>query len=185
MVLKVSINLPGDTVITFEADEPQLCREVLAVALKELPRDILRLHGDGVAAVEAPAPENGTSGAGSAVQAAKPEPPSEVASSPAAKRRAAEVAFGRFCLSLAPMGDMRRTVAAAEGARRYLGAASVSGEDLGHLFDLAGWMRPTDFLQTLRNAARSKFGWVERVPGKSGHYAVTSQGRAQVIGTTA
>ena len=184
MVLKVSINLPGDTVITFEADEPQLCREVLAVALKELPRDILRLHGDGVAAVEAPVPENGTSGAGSPVPAGEPEPVAGVASSSAANRRAAEVAFGRFCLSIAPMGDMRRTVVAAEGARRYLGAASVSGEELGHLFDLAGWMRPTDFLQTLRNAARRKFGWVERVPGKSGHYTVTPQGRATVMATT-
>ncbi len=185
MVLKVSINLPGDTVITFEADEPQLCREVLAVALKELPRDILRLHGDGVAAVEAPAPENGTSGAGPAVHAEEPEPPSEVASSQAANRRAAEVAFGRFCLSIAPMGDMRRTVVAAEGARRYLGTVSVSGKELGQLFDLAGWTRPADFLQTLRNAARSKFGWLERVPGKSGYYIVTSKGRAQVIGAAA
>ena len=77
---------------------------------------------------------------------------------------------------------MRRTVVAAEGAKRYLGAASVSGEDLGRLFDLAGWMRPADFLQTLRNAARNKFGWLERVPGKPGHYVVTAQGRALVIG---
>ena len=183
MVLKVSINLPGDTVITFEADEPGLCREVLDVALKELPRDILRLGANNAATEEAPATEGGTSDARAAVQAAAPEPVDELEPPTAATSRGAEDAFGRFCRSIAPMGDMRRTIVAAEGAKRYLGAASVSGESLGRLFDLAGWMRPADFPQTLRNAARNKFGWLERVPGKPGHYVVTPQGRAKVIDT--
>ena len=155
------------------------------MALKELPRHILGLRIDGVDTQVTPAPENGTSVAAASAAVVASLPEAAAGSSPDANRRAAEVAFGRFCLSMAPMGDMRRIVVAAEGARRYLGAVSVSGEELGQLFDLAGWMRPTDFLQTLRNAARAKFGWLERVPGKRGHYVVTSQGRAQVIGNTA
>ena len=38
MALRVSINLPGDTVITLEADEPGLWREVVDAVLKELPQ---------------------------------------------------------------------------------------------------------------------------------------------------
>ena len=183
MALKVSISLPGDTVITLEADEPGLSREVLDAALKEFARDIVRLRTNGAAVEGTPATGNGTSGGGPAAQVAAPEPVEDTGPPPDATGRAAEEAFGRFCRRIVPTGDMRRTVVAAEGARRYLDAASVSGEDLGRLFDLAGWMRPADFLQTLRNAARTKFGWLERVPGKPGHYVVTSQGRAKVIGT--
>jgi hypothetical protein len=72
---------------------------------------------------------------------------------------------------------MRRVVVAAEGASRFLGYQSVSAEELGRLFDLAGWQRPHSFVQTLRNAARSKFRWLERVPGRSGQYKVTDLGR--------
>ncbi len=192
MALRVSINLPGDTVITLEADEPGLWREVVDAVLKELPREILRLSANGASPKEAPLTANGASVGGPGAMVAAPAPGpvpgsvpgsvEEAESPPAATSRAAEEAFGRFCRRIAPTGDMRRTVVAAEGAKRYLGAASVSGEDLGRLFDLAGWMRPADFLQTLRNAARNKFGWLERVPGKPGHYIVTAQGRALVIG---
>ena len=190
MALRVSINLPGDTVITLEADEPGLWREVVDAVLKELPQEILRLSANGAAPKETPLTTNGASVGSPGAMVAAPGPTpgpvpgsvDEAESPPAATGRAAEEAFGRFCRRIAPTGDMRRTVVAAEGAKRYLGAASVAGEDLGRLFDLAGWMRPADFLQTLRNAARNKFGWVERVPGRSGHYVVTAQGRAAVIG---
>ena len=183
MALRVSINLPGDTVIILEADEPGLWREVVDAALKDLPREILRLSTNGAASKEAPVTANGTPGGNPGALVSAPGPVEEAESPPTATGRAAEEAFGRFCRRMAPTGDMRRTVVAAEGAKRYLGAASVSGEDLGRLFDLAGWMRLADFLQTLRNAARNKFGWLERVPGKPGHYVVTAQGRAEVIGT--
>lgn len=186
MALRVSINLPGETVITLEADEPGLWREVVDAVLKELPREILRLSANGASPKEAPLTANGASVGSPRALVDAPGPGlgsvDEAESPPAATGPAAEEAFGRFCRRIAPTGDMRRTVVAAEGAKRYLGAASVSGEDLGRLFDLAGWMRPADFLQTLRNAARNKFGWLERVPGKPGHYIVTAQGRALVIG---
>ena len=164
MALKVSINLPGDTVITFEADDPQTCREVLHAAIKELPRDILRMSANGEAVEEDSPTKNGAQDAGvpAPVAETKPAhpPEDEADSQPASDLRPEEEAFRRFCHSTSATGDMRRAIVSAEGARRYLGASSVSGEDLGPLFDLAGWMRPPDLLQTLRNAARTKSaGW--------------------------
>ena len=81
-----------------------------------------------------------------------------------------------------PMGDMRRVVVAAEGATRFFRADGVNAEELGELFDLAGWRRANSFTQTLRNAARSKFGWLERVPGRAGCYAPTDLGREVTLG---
>jgi hypothetical protein len=89
----------------------------------------------------------------------------------------AQQEFVAFCQNASPLGDMRRVVVAAEGASRFLGHQSVNAEELGRLFDLAGWQRPHSFVQTLRNAARSKFRWLERVPGRSGQYKVTDLGR--------
>jgi hypothetical protein len=92
-----------------------------------------------------------------------------------------EQAFMDFCRAANPLGDMRRVVVAAEGASRYLAMDGVDAEALGRLFDLAGWPRAHNFVQTLRNAARSKFGWLERVPGKAGHYTVTDLGRSTAL----
>ena len=77
---------------------------------------------------------------------------------------------------------MRRVVVAIEGARRFLNLEGVDAQELGRLFDLASWRRPPNFVQTLRNAARSKFRWLERIPGRSGHYTVTELGRSTVVG---
>ena len=90
--------------------------------------------------------------------------------------------FTVFCQALNPMGDMRRVVVAAEGATRFFKADGVNAEELGELFDLAGWRRANSFAQTLRNAARSKFGWLERVPGRAGCYAPTDLGRSVTLG---
>jgi hypothetical protein len=89
--------------------------------------------------------------------------------------------FVAFCQRANPMGDMRRVVVAAEGAGLYLGHESVNSEELGRLFDLIGWQRPHSFVQTLRNSARSKFRWLERVPGRSGQYRVTDLGRRTAL----
>lgn len=89
--------------------------------------------------------------------------------------------YTAFCQSLNPMGDMRRVVVAAEAASRFFGLEGVSADDLGELFDLAGWRRANSFTQTLRNAARSKFGWLERIPGRSGRYAATDLGRSTTL----
>ena len=93
-----------------------------------------------------------------------------------------EQAFVDFCRAANPLGDMRRVVVAAEGASRYLAMEGVDAEALGSLFDIVGWPRAHNFVQTLRNAARSKFGWLERIPGRAGHYSVTDLGRATALG---
>ena len=93
-----------------------------------------------------------------------------------------EQAFIDFCREANPLGDMRRVVVAAEGASRYLGMSGVDAQGLGHLFNLAGWPQAHNFTQTLRNSARSKFRWLERVPGRSGYYAVTDLGRKTALG---
>jgi hypothetical protein len=92
-----------------------------------------------------------------------------------------ESSFAEFCRSANPMGDMRRVVVASEGASRILGMPSVDAEDLAWLFDLAGWRRAQNFTQTLRNAARDKFRWLERVPGRAGKYAATELGRSVTL----
>ena len=91
--------------------------------------------------------------------------------------------FTVFCQSANPMGDMRRVVVAAEGASRFFNTDGVNAEELGELFDLAGWRRANSFTQTLRNSARTKFGWLERVPGRSGRYAPTDRGRSETLGS--
>ena len=92
------------------------------------------------------------------------------------------VDFTAFCRAADPMGDMRKVVVAAEGAKRHLGMASVDAWELGHLFDIAGWTRPHSFAQTLRNAARQKFRWLEKVPGRQGRYTATEEGLSTVLG---
>ena len=89
--------------------------------------------------------------------------------------------FTEFCRDAAPLGDMRRVVVAAEGASRHFSVDGINAEELGWLFDLAGWRRPGNFTQTLRNAARSKFGWLERIPGRSGRYAATPLGLSKTL----
>ena len=87
-----------------------------------------------------------------------------------------ELQFIEFCRGCNPVGDMRRVVVAAEGAQRFLGVSSVDQHALDGLFALAGWPRPHSLVQTLRNAARAKFQWLERVPGRLGFYTVTDTG---------
>ena len=90
--------------------------------------------------------------------------------------------FIAFCQRVSPLGDMRRVVVAAEAAARHLAVPSVDPDELERLFTLAGWPLPHSFVQTLRNAARTKFRWLERIPGKPGHYRVTDTGRSIVLG---
>ncbi len=85
--------------------------------------------------------------------------------------------FIQFCRTVNPLGDMRKVVVAAEGAERFLQVDGVDADELSRLFELAGWTQPHSFTQTLRNAARSKFRWIERLPGRNGRYWVTERGK--------
>lgn len=162
-------------------------------------------ESNGVSAIEVPGRESGGT---DAQNPAGPEPPPRSASEPGGPSEpasavlrsggekasphqndapvknppeAGESGFIDFCRSANPMGDMRRVVVAAEGASRFLGTATVDADELGRLFDLVAWSRPHSFTQTLRNAARSKFRWLERIPGRSGHYTVTDLGRTTAL----
>lgn len=86
--------------------------------------------------------------------------------------------FAAFCQGINPTGNMRRAVVAAEAANRFFGLTGVTADEMIELFDLVGWPRPRDLTQTIRNAARSKFGWLERIPGRAGLYAATELGRS-------
>ena len=93
-----------------------------------------------------------------------------------------ELEFMAFCQRVNPLGDMRKVVVAAEAAHRYLNVNSVDPDELERLFNLVGWPIPHSFVQTLRNSARTKFRWLERIPGRPGHYKVTTTGRSIVLG---
>jgi hypothetical protein len=97
----------------------------------------------------------------------------------------AEQEFVGFCQKVSPLGDMRRVVVAAEASARFLHTDSVDPDELARLFTLAHWPLPHSFVQTLRNAARTKFRWLERIPGRPGHYRVTNTGRSIVLGESA
>ena len=82
-MVKVSISLPNNTQITFESDEAEVLREIVSMALRDLPRDLMQAPtaSDGQPANESPADasaEISTSVAGAALSAAaapEPEPP--------------------------------------------------------------------------------------------------------------
>jgi hypothetical protein len=205
---KVSISLPNNAQITLEFEESEILREVVGLALRDLPRELMR---------PAPADENNTgngatekstsvaaSALAAATMTAEPEPPVEpgppaatapskapaeptigdgngAAMPPEFLSESGRAAFTEFCQNANPLGDMRRVVVAAEGASRHFGVDGVNAEELGWLFDVAGWRKPGNFTQTLRNAARSKFGWLERIPGRSGRYAATTLGLSKTL----
>jgi len=175
-MVKVSIILPNKAQISFESEEPEVIHEIVGIVLRDLPRELMQaqLPVDGI--LDQPiAAEKGSSVSRPAASHRR-RPPKGVA--PAGGERA----FTEFCRSANPLGDMRRVVVAAEGARRSLDLDSVDTTDLERLFDLAGWRRPHSFIQTLRNAARGKFRWLERVPGRAGRYAATDLGRSVTLG---
>lgn len=114
--------------------------------------------------------------------AAAPAPPPAPVFSPSTPDEHEYIAF---CQRVNPLGDMRRVVVAAEAADRHLNVRSVDPDELERLFTLAGWPIPHSFVQTLRNAARTKFRWLERISGQAGHYRVTDTGRSIVLGENA
>ena len=165
--MKAHVSMPNGITISLESTEPEEVSSLVAAALKELP----------VALLQVPSPQENVSATplkGKSViyglpQALEATDPSNVE------------AFKSFCQRLAPVGDMRRLIVAAEGARRFLGMGRVSPAELEKLFDYAGWPVPPNLVQTLRNAARNSFGWMERVAGRQGYYTVSTKGVQAVI----
>ena len=206
-MVKVSITLPNNAQITFEAEEPEVLHEIVGMVLRDLPRDLMQasgqVNGQGEHHSE-PLPVNGKASAPTEttsdiaispesveVEAVDPEAVAaginsgengQTAATALTPSTAAEARFIEFCNTANPLGDMRRVVVAAQAAHQILNVASVDAQELGRLIELAGWPGPHSIVQTLRNAARSKFRWLERVPGRSGYYTVTEVGRSIALG---
>ncbi len=159
-MLKVTITFPSGVTITLETTEEDTYGEVIASTREYLSTDGIAPSTNG--SQSKPVIQEEPSSNGNGHLASRPE-------------------FLEFCQLMAPSGDMRRVVVAAEGAKRFLGMDRISSQELGPLFDFLQWQRPKDFVQTLRNAGRSAFQWLERSPGNSGYYSVTDQGRREII----
>ena len=170
--MKVSVHLPNGMVIMVEASDASLARQMVRIALKELPGELVQ--------ISPPAQPSVSEEMRTAVPQEPPSAPEAEGVVGGEFLGAASEELAQFCRGLAPMGDMRRTVVAAMGADRYLELKGVSPLELRQLFDLVEWPQPRNFIQTLRNAARSKFRWLERVPGRPGYYSATPKGAAAV-----
>ena len=207
-MVKVSISLPNNTQITFESEESEVLHEIVALALRELPRDLMQTGKSNVGDASTEKGKDDAKSTLSKTSSTEPLPsPGLKMTKPKSKQLTAttapasssnqttadsyippeflsptrRTAFEAFCQQAQPLGDMRRVVVATEGATRHFGVDGVSASDLEWLFDVVGWRRPGNFIQTLRNAARSKFGWMERIPGRSGRYAATPLGVSKTI----
>ena len=210
-MVKISISLPNNAQITFESEESEVLREIISLALRDLPRNLMETSTSNVPGI---ATKKGKSNGESSLpnpfsteptpiytsKEIEPEsqpnvtaiPPKSISSLTKTESSVAHeflsnsdcTDFEAFCKDVNPLGDMRRVVVAAAGAMRYFGVDGVNAADLEWLFDAAGWRKPGDFTQTLRNAARTKFGWLERIPGRSGRYAATPIGLSKTISIT-
>jgi hypothetical protein len=184
MALKISVTLPNGVVIAVEADESHTYDSLAGIALRELPSRLSTPQGAAASSVVQQVQQAMT---------ASPETSIPATSSQVQKRAEPLTMtleekgedweqFRKFCKQTNPLGDMRRVVVAAEGARIHLSMESVSTKELASLFETLGWTHPRNLVQTLRNSARSIFRWMERVPGRRGFYTVTDKGRQIVLG---
>ncbi len=186
-MLKISITLPSGAEIICEASEPSLCNKMLDMVLKDLPGGLMSNgqkdhHATSVTSVTV----DGNADSLSDLSGVQPEHSNGVSASDAESKvpsSPSESEFAEYCRSVAPVGDMRRVVLAAWAANHFLGTSSISDNELSNLFHLVGWRKPESFIQTLRNAARSKFRWMERIPGRSGYYCATDAGIRAVVPT--
>ena len=186
MLAKVLRELPGDLVFSPMSRRDQVYQphpvgvvsELDAPALSGADMEEASLLGEAMEA-QPDTPQNGSPAGLERYRDSFT--PDRVKAQQAAYSAAAELAFVQFCQSVNPMGDMRKVVVAIEGADRFLQMTSVDEQELQTLFERVGWRQPNSFPQTLRNAARSTFRWLERVPGRAGHYTVTDLGRTTIL----
>ena len=177
MALKISVTLPDGTAVVLESEEPDSYSSLAMMVLRELRTQSISAPAQ--AGTPLALPREASFGPGEAVQGQGAE---QGRGDIDLQAHAGWDEFQRFCLRASPLGDMRRVVVTAEGARLYLGMEAVSPGELASIFDALGWTMPASFVQALRNAARSIFRWLERVPGRRSYYTVTSKGRDVVLG---
>src|SRR5918999_5080539 len=136
-MVKVSITLPNNAQITFESEEPEVIQQVVGMVLRDLPRDLMRSTpevapdvNEANGSAERPAASKKVNGVVNGEAAGRKAPSVQEASQAKGSLNEAERAFVEFCQSVNPLGDMRRVVVAAEGARRFLNVVSVDAEEL-------------------------------------------------------
>lgn len=182
MALKISVTLPDGTAVVLESEEPDSYSSLATMVLRELKTQGVTAPVTLASGTPSAAPfeaSSKTSGLGRAAQEQREEGGGGTLD---LRAHAGWDEFQRFCMRANPLGDMRRVVVAAEAARLYLGMEAVSPRELTAIFETLGWTMPASFVQALRNAARSIFRWLERVPGRRSYYIVTSKGRDVVLG---
>ena len=74
-----------------------------------------------------------------------------------------------------PRNDMERVTVLAYYAKEYRDIPEVSEDELSPLFNEVGGQLPKAVMQTLRNAARKKYSYLES-SGKKGYYRITNTG---------
>ena len=74
-----------------------------------------------------------------------------------------------------PRNDMERITVLGYYAKEYRSIPEVSESELAPLFNEVGGQLPKDIMQTLRNAARKKYSYLEST-GRKGYYRITNIG---------
>ena len=183
-MLKLNISYPNGVVVSLECNDPNTYPDLMS-SLKHYLNPGDAANSALAASAEAPtvSPSNN--------MAFDPQPPlrpANVADAqllPKVQRTADDIynnpKFFDFCKSLNPSSDMKRVIVAAEGAKRFLSMPQISPEELQRLLHSLQWPQPEKLVLTLRNAARSSYRWLQRVPGRRGYYTVTEQGRLAVM----
>jgi hypothetical protein len=149
----------GQFVFEVEGDD-DLVREGLTFIKEYVPADILGLAGkkpveDGPIREEAD---------GQATPPTQPDHPPE--------------ALRDFYQRKNPKNDMEKVTIAAFYAKEYRGKDEITEEDVRRLLNEAGERKlPRNVANTLNNAARANYGYLERVKGKRGSYEVTNAGQ--------
>ena len=172
-MIKVTIQLPNGAIITLEADDPQTSLEVIAAVKHYVLLDVSPGSNGHTPAISLDRKiTTGDYSESEKLNTTNGKPKLHIPTNPE---------FFKFCQELTPLGDMRRVIAVTEGAHQFLGIVQVSCLELEALFDALQWPKPKDFILTLRNAGRSKFRWLQRVPGHSGYYTITDLGRQEIL----
>jgi hypothetical protein len=184
-MLKLNISYPNGVVISLECNDPNTYPNLMS-SLKHYisSESTTNVNAPVNPSASAPTPSNNTSPDrldSLRLVDADDEEPLPKAKVPTDSSNYRDPKFIDFCKSLNPGSDMKRVIVVAEGAKRFLNMAQVSPDELEGLLQALQWPQPEKLVLTLRNAARSSYRWLQRVPGRRGYYTVTEQGRLAVM----
>jgi hypothetical protein len=185
IMLKLNISYPNGVVVSLECNDPNTYPDLMSSLKPYLtPNGATNGNSTAIPPTQDSPPSNSTAADRQAPLPPALQPDSQPPPIPPAKTDKGAYdnpQFIDFCKSLNPGSDMKRVIVAAEGAKRFLNMSQVSPEELQSLLRALQWPQPEKLVLTLRNAARSSYRWLQRVPGRRGYYTVTEQGRLAVM----